>query len=143
MIVPYRTVENKERAGRTTSQYLTFVVGARIRETILRDAWPLVRARHETRSAIFRPKLIDHKDKAKEWPIGRVAPDVGMQLPAPSMWTKCPSMKRTKFERFPDNSAAGIEQRRVYVEIVKLLAPIYEVFDARRRATYFRVLFGC
>src|SRR5262247_423010 len=66
-----------------------------------------------------------------------------MQLPAPRMWTKCPSMKRTKLERSPDNLAAGLEQRREYVEMVKLLAAINEVNDARRRATNFRVPFCC
>ncbi len=35
-----------------------------------------MRPRHEARGAILLPKLIHHQDKAEEWPIGGVAPDI-------------------------------------------------------------------
>src|SRR5215467_9520137 len=99
----------------------------------------MVRFRHEAGGAIIRPKLIDHKDKAEERPIDRVALNVSVQFPAARISMKRPSMKRTKLERAPDNLAACLEQRREYVQRIKLLAAIHKVVNPRRCATDFDV----
>src|SRR3954462_16021421 len=99
----------------------------------------MVRFRHKAGGTITRTKLIDHKDKAEERPIDRIALNVSMHFPAARMSMKCTSMKRTKLKRTPDNLAACLEQWRQYVKRIKLLAAIHKVVNPRRCATDFDV----
>jgi len=108
MVVPHGPIEDNERAGWTTSQHLTVVVGLKIRDGVLWHARPVMRPRHEAGCAILRPEIIDHQDEAQKGPIGGVARNIDVQLSAARMRLDRPRMQRTEFERPPNDAAARI-----------------------------------
>ena len=86
-----------------------------------------MRARDEACGAVVGSKLVDHQNEAEEWPVGRFAPNVDVELLGGGVRSQRSPEERAELERPANDATACFQQRRKYVDVALIGTTIDEI----------------